>query len=328
MKGMPMNLRIDDTISGFIQYIRTGTRRGARNPKWLLMFIISRFEIFRMMMISFRQNAYNYDLEKSLFKKLDASKVVETLKEDGCCLGINLPSESLNELLSYVEAADCYGDGDCQLGFPYNQKEEAKRKSGRRFVRADYFNATLDCPAIEKLACDPKILEIASQYLGGEPLFTGSRLWWLFKKELEDKALLLRNMTFLSLRKSAREGSYFFHYDLDDYRCLKFFFYLTEVDEQDGHVCIRGSHKKKKFSHLLSLSRRRPDADVRSFYHDESIVNIYGKPGSGFAEDTFCFHKATVPTNRDRLVLLLQFTLNDYRNKTDTVEPILLRRCV
>jgi hypothetical protein len=323
-----MNFHIYDNASRFYQYIKTGARRGARNPKWLLMFIISRFKVFRTVMTSSHQNDCSYEIEKSLFKKLDVDKVVETLKEDGCCLDIDLPNESLNELLSFAEAADCYGDGNYELGFPYTQREEAKRKSDRKFVSADYFNATINCPTVEKIAQDPKILEIASQYLGGKPLFTGSRLWWLFKKKVEDKALLLSNMTFLSLRKSAREGSYFFHYDLDDYRCLKFFFYLTEVDEKDGHVCVRGSHEKKKFIHLFSLSRRRPDQDVRNFYDDESVVTIYGKPGSGFAEDTFCFHKATIPTSGDRLVLLLQFTLNDYRNKTNIVEPNLLRRCV
>ncbi len=323
-----MNLRIDDTVSRFYQYIKTGARRGARNPKWLLMFILSRFETFRLMMIPSRLHPYNYEMERSLFKKLDVDKVVKTLKEDGCCLDINLPNDSLDELLSFVGEADCYGDGNYELGFPYTEKEEATKKSGKKLVGADYFNAAVDCPTIEKIARDPKILEIASQYLGGEPLFTGSRLWWLFKKKVEDKALLLRNMTFLSLRKNTREGSYFFHYDLDDYRCLKFFFYLTEVDTADGHVCVRGSHKKKKFSHLFSLSRRRPDAEIRKSYDDESVTTIYGKPGFGFAEDTFCFHKATIPTKNDRLVLLLQFTLNDYRNKTDLVESSLLRRCV
>lgn len=42
-------------------------------------------------------------------------------------------------------------------------------------------------------------------------------------------------------------------------------------------------------------------------------MNICEKAAFGFAEDQFCFHKATTPSQRERLVLQITFTLNKYR---------------
>lgn len=313
-------------LSRYYRYLRAGTERGARNPRWLFMFVFSRFRIFRSLMTSSRKSSSSYAIQESIFQELDVDSTVKDLKEDGSCLGIKLPPDVLHELLEFVHSSSCYANGDRELGFPYARKTEAEEKFGQSFVRADYFNAVLLCPTIGKLVHDPKILEVASQYLGGKPLFTGSRLWWLFAKKEEDQALLTSEMTLLSLKKTPREGSYFFHYDLDDYRCLKFFFYLTAVDVSGGpHCCVRGSHKMKKISHLFSPSRRRPDKEIEDFYGSENIKTICGEPGSGFIEDTFCFHKATIPSTKDRLVLLIQFSLNDYKNQTDVVAPSLLK---
>jgi hypothetical protein len=317
------------TLSRYYQYLEAGTKRGAKNPKWLLMFIFSRFKIFRFLMTLAYKNSSSHAIQESIFKELDVARAVQDLREEGSYLEIKLPSDSLEQLLEFVRSSNCYANGDCELGFPYARKREAEKKYGQSFVRADYFNAALLCPTIGQLAHDPKILEIASQYLGGEPLYTGSRLWWLFAKREEDKALLMSEMTLLSLKKTTREGSYFFHYDLDDYGCLKFFFYLTEVDASGGpHCCVRGSHEKKKISHLFSPSRRRPDKEIQDFYGSENIKTICGEPGSGFIEDTFCFHKATIPSRKDRLVLLIQFTLNDYENQTDAVDSSLLKSLI
>jgi hypothetical protein len=318
-----------DILSRFYRYLRTGTKRGARNPRWLLMFILSRFRISRSLMISFHKNSSNYEIRESIFQELDVDNSVKSLKEDGSYVGIMLPPDFLYELLKVVHNSSCYGNGNFELGFPYAHKRKAEKKYGQSFVRAEYFNAVLLCPTILKLAHDPKILEIASRYLGGKPLFTGSRLWWLFTKTEEEMTLLLREMTLLSLKKTITEGSYFFHYDLDDYCCLKFFFYLTKVDFSGGpHCCVRGSHERKKISHLFSPSRRCPDKDIQDFYGSENIRTICGEPGFGFLEDTFCFHKATIPSAEDRLMLMIQFTLNDYGNQTDIVDSSLLKNFI
>lgn len=109
-------------------------------------------------------------------------------------------------------------------------------------------------------------------------------------------------------------GNYQFHYDLDDYSCLKFMFYLRDVDAHNGpHVCVKGSHTKKKLRRQWSLVRETSDQDIMECYGHEKIVTIYEKAGVGFVEDTFCFHKGVLPVSGDRLILEIKFGLNDFR---------------
>ena len=108
-----------------------------------------------------------------------------------------------------------------------------------------------------------------------------------------------------------------FHYDLDDYRFLKFFFYLTDVDDKSGpHICVRASHKYKKFSHIL-LRKRETDREIIDSYGEESLVTICGEAGFGFVEDPLCFHKGLTPTHKDRLLLQIEFATTDYGMQND-----------
>lgn len=290
-------------------------QRAAKNPKWLLMFILGRFKITRSTVAFFskRPLTQKYAVDDSIFEDFNVDDVVESLKRDGLYLGLKLPKNVLQEILDFSMSTNCYGDSDYESSFLYAKKQQAEEKYGKTFVRGDYFNASLNCPAIKKIGSDPKLLAIAAKYLNTEPVLIGSRMWWLFVVKEQSYDL--------------NKGAYFFHYDVDDYQCLKFFFYLTDVDLSSSyHVCVRGSHKKKKLAYLLSLFKLRSDKEIIDYYGEEDIVPICGEAGFGFAENTFCFHKATPPTSKERLILQLQFTMNDYNNSNDFVDPSLLKK--
>jgi Phytanoyl-CoA dioxygenase (PhyH) len=177
-----------------------------------------------------------------------------------------------------------------------------------------YFNTALLCPAIQKLQTDPKLLAIAEKYLEHEPVHQGNQLWWNFACE--------------TTYKQRSQTGQIFHYDLDDYRFLKFFFYLTDVDATSGpHVCVRGSHKQKKLSHTW-LRKRETDADIIGYYGLESLVTICGKAGLGFVEDPLCFHKGITPTHKDRLILQIEFATTDYRMQHDIRDVSMMMKCV
>ena len=168
------------------------------------------------------------------------------------------------------------------------------------------------CPTIKELASDPILLEIASKYLGTEAIFTGTRLWWIFPV---DEASY----------NPIRIASYF-HYDVDDYNSLRFFFYLTDVDIDSGsHLYVRGSHRRKRFANLLSPFKQCSDEEIANYYGKENIVNICGEAGFGFAEDTFCYHKASRPKAKSRLILQLQYAMNDYGVHSDVINDFKLR---
>jgi hypothetical protein len=54
-------------------------------------------------------------------------------------------------------------------------------------------------------------------------------------------------------------------------------------------------------------------------YGAERIQVISGNSGTGFIEDSFCFHKGQEPTARDRLVFQLRYAFRDYGNQSDAV---------
>lgn len=141
--------------------------------------------------------------------------------------------------------------------------------------------------------------EIAARYLENDPVLIGSQVWWTFARQeaVNDRS----------------HGFFRFHYDLEDYRFLKFMFYLTDVDLSSGcHICVKGSHKKKKLRDQFSLFRDRSDKDIIDYYGSENVVTICGQAGSGFAEDPFCFHKGTIPVGKNRLILEIKFASNNY----------------
>ena len=273
----------------------------ARQPKWALMFIFSRIHAFRFLVrrLSKRPSTITYEKKRSVLEDLETENVVGALKRDGLYVGIVLPEHLLQEILCFSNDAAYLGDKESQFRFSFADKEMQEDKYGKKFTWGNNFEAISLCPAVRKLAQDPKLWEIAALYFETAPVLLGSQIWWTF---------------FTGATPEGRmRGSYQFHYDLDDYSCLKFMFYLKDVDAHNGpHVCVKGSHRKKKLRHQWSLVRETSDQDIMECYGHEKIVTIYERAGVGFVEDTSCFHKGVLPVNGDRLVLEIKFGLNDF----------------
>ncbi len=279
-----------------------------RNPKWLLMRKISRFGFGRTLMrylshSSSKLYQSSSTTSYSVFSKIDVDEAVTQIKTEGFYLGLQLPEETVKEILEFATNTACYGNRKSQLGFYYHEKKQAEIQSQKKIKVGCYFNTAQLCPAISKLQNDSQLLAIATRYLEREPIHQGNQLWWSFAGVSSDW--------------ERRQNAQMFHYDLDDYRFLKFFFYLTDVDEKSGpHICIRGSHKNKKLSHVL-LRKRETDKDIIDWYGEESVVAICGQAGFGFIEDPLCFHKGLTPSHKDRLLLQIEFATTDYGMQND-----------
>ncbi|MGL5942319.1 MAG: hypothetical protein ACRC2S_18475 [Waterburya sp.] len=242
-----------------------------------------------------------YQEEDSLFQDLEVEQAVESVQRLGYCLGINLPPGILNEITQFAYSSSIQARSHSNLTFTYADKKQLRTEdSSDTCIRGFYPDARSRVSAINKLENDPKLLKIAAQYLGCEPALIRTDLSWCFVGER-------------SLYEQNGDAQILFHYDLDDYQALKFFFFLTDVDLSSGpHVCIRGSHKKKKLTHQLSLLIGRSDDEIFDYYGEKNLVTIQGQAGFGFAEDTFCFHRGTPPISRDRLMLQIEFAVNNY----------------
>lgn len=135
------------------------------------------------------------------------------------------------------------------------------------------------------VANNPKVLEFVAGYIGCKPTISNINLWWSYPAN------------------QAKEAQ-FFHRDVDDYKFIKLFVYLTDVDENSGpHVYIPGSVNSNK---LLKI-RRYSDEEVSKCFLEKQVY--IAKKGTAILEDTYGIHKGQVPTSSKRLLLQIQYGL-------------------
>lgn len=279
-------------------------------PKCALMTVLGRFYCFRRLYKLYKTNKKKiskgnalslYDDHSTGVEASCLEQIVGELNKSGLFVGISLSAQDLLALKRFTSAATFFGDKDYRYGFLISQKSEAEERHGRPFHLAECSQVQLrQCPVVARISQEPIFTEIAAQYFGVQPVCLGSRLFWTFANESE--------------AYDNREANCYFHYDLDDYGCLRFFFYLTDVDQLSGpHICVRGSHRKKNLAHILTRSHAgHTDEAIESYYGAQDIISVNGKAGLGFIEDAMCFHKATRPLAKDRLILQVTFTINNY----------------
>jgi len=241
--------------------------------------------------------------ESSVLGNLDVDAIAATIETDSCYQGLQLPEDVVQELLNFASSTVGYINRDSKRPYPYKGTEKVGVDLPENSRVCSYMSNTMLSSTVKKLIEDPGILAIAAKFLGAPPVHMGSEISWSFP--VAGNHLQQRN------------AAQVFHYDLDDYRFIKFFFYLTDVDMSSGaHTYIRGTHKGKKFLHQL-ISTRCADIDdekILECYDAQNVVNVCGKAGFGFVENPLCFHRGTLPTEKPRLMLQLEYTINDYGN--------------
>lgn len=150
-------------------------------------------------------------------------------------------------------------------------------------------------PVASDLTFDPLFASISAAYFGCRPDFDFVTMWWTTAKGLRD------------LSGAAQQ----FHYDMDRFCFLKFFVYLTDVDERNGpHIFVRRSHRRKPKA--LRRDGRFEDAEVVQHYPESEIMRITGSRGMMFAADTRGLHKGQPVLQGDRLVLQLEFCVSRF----------------
>jgi len=251
------------------------------------------------------------------FPGTDARALSAAVERDGLAVGLKLPASAVAELLEVARTNPCWIERNRKLGFLPERIEEARRRLGRPFLIAQYMNILRRSKLVARLAEDPVLLEVAARYLGARPVLVGVNMWWSYPEPADADA-----------RDFAAQ---MFHYDLDDFKFIKFFFYLTDVDATAGpHVVVRGTHRHKRrgsFREQFAV-RRYTDEEVRAAYGEEKIITIEGPAGTGFIEDTICIHKGTAPVAKSRLVLQVQYALNDFGNQNDDADESSLEMLV
>lgn len=211
-----------------------------------------------------------------------ASRLADLLRK-GFSTGLRLTSSCVSAVLAELSQSTLVEDGSGRR-IPHDQ---AVRETGSAALR--WMNPHQTSPLLRALALEPRLLDVAERYLGCPPILHSSQIWLLHPPTAD----------------AASSAEYGWHYDIDDFRFLKVFFYLSDTAATRGqHMLVSGSHRDLRPHRLLH--RRLADGDVRQRYDEADIRRMDGGPGDGFFEDTWLYHRATPPSST-RIMLQVEY---------------------
>lgn len=267
-------------------------------PLWAVMFAFSRINAARRLerFISSAPHREPAEVSQTVFPGLDLPQIVSTLIDEGVWRGLQLPGSIIAEIRAFAEVHPCFTKDLPQKGFLAGDYEKENASRARDILAAYYFEGAEQCDAVMKLRQDETFHSIASAYLGQPAILMRTRLWWSFPAT---------RITDGDLHLAAQNR---FHFDIDGWRTLKFFFYLTPTDDGAGpHQYIRTSHRRRKLKHQFTPTTGRPTPQLADFYDPGEFVTIVGGEGFGFIEDPFVFHTGTLCRDTPRLMLEIGF---------------------
>ena len=212
-------------------------------------------------------------IRQDLFPELEVNEVVNSLNGKGYANGVKVPAEYVTKIVQYCE--------------------NTRLRS--------YWNPHKECDAIDSIARNATIVEIARRYLGAEPVLWLTLLRWSFGDAAQERKVL----------SSTHEGPLeydgnAFHYDILDYKSLTIFIYLTDVDPPSGpHVVIEGTHATKSFADISHIILS--DTVAHQKFGDR-VRMIQGQKGTMWFEETSCYHKAS-RCQTERLMLSIDYVL-------------------
>jgi ectoine hydroxylase-related dioxygenase (phytanoyl-CoA dioxygenase family) len=228
----------------------------------------------------------------SIFRQEMVDTAVRSLHADGVAAGFDLPAGIVAAIREYAERSTCRRSGD-RRQFTFSEAINGKLPDDKPVVLGIVDNPRA-CLEINRLCTDPILLAVASQYLGYCPQNVEARLYWSFVCSVTREDRLAQWQTID------------YHFDVDGYNFIYANFYITDIDKDSGpHTYIRSSHKRKPWRMLLHSANQTDEAIFKSFGKDNEVL-VEGAAGYGFMEDASCYHRATPPKTRERLMLQLR----------------------
>jgi hypothetical protein len=267
-------------------------------PSWILMFLFARTLLGRRIERRLHRADYGRALPapESALGAIDLNAFAGEIVTNGVAVGLQLPQAMVHEILDFAATNLCFSRDRQTDGFLPKDIAEANGRRDRDVIAAHYFEAVEKSRAIVRLSQDAALLSVARAYIGSEPVLIRIRLWWSFPaKRLSDQ----------DLHSAAQEK---YHFDMNGWRTLKFFFYLTQTNGQSGaHRCIPGSHVHRPLKHQLTLTVGRAVEELEACFGKDRFLTISGDAGFGFAEDPFLFHTGSLCKDQPRLILEIEY---------------------
>ena len=286
-------------------FAQTRYRSFVEDPDFFWMRNFGRFEFVRnwkTYAYSSNQSAVQEITSDSILTKHSIAEISQGISNDGYYQGLQLAPQALDALLQFAKSHPCYANRNPRLPFYIHQREQFEANLSKPLKLAGYMGTHETFEVFQKLKQDPVLLAIAAQYLGHEPKYHRGELAWSFPVQ--------------STESEKRAAAQVLHCDINDYRTIKFFFYLTDVTPECGpHIYLEGTNRNRKFVHQLLGQRCAsiPDKVLIETYGVDRLKTVCGPAGFGFVGDPYTFHQGTVPTKTPRLLLQMEFGINTYK---------------
>ena len=219
---------------------------------------------------------------------LDTKQYEDEIYQRGFSSIFKIPKDSLKRLIDFCNSSAFYGqysNGEVYIDYDNPIKPDSSEDLW-------YLNKTIynDCKEARDLAHNRDLVNVASAYLGREPKLFNTHAWWSFPPKSDGYV-----------------HNYGFHYDIDSYKFVKFFIYLTDVDADSGpHVIVANTHKSKTW--FQKKHRRLTEGQANKMFNKDDIHILTGEAGDGFFEDTFAYHKGTTP-RKSRLIFQVEYSI-------------------
>lgn len=152
-------------------------------------------------------------------------------------------------------------------------------------------NTLVQNKTVREIIFDPTFRTIAARYLECQPILDIVTMWWSVPFN----------------QQATAQSAQMYHFDMDRFKFLKFFFYITDVHSDNGpHCYIEGSHIT--IPKQARKDGRLNDEELLSCYSKDLFKEFTGKKGTILAVDTRGFHKGKPLVKDNRLLFQIQFS--------------------
>lgn len=147
----------------------------------------------------------------------------------------------------------------------------------------------VDYPELLSVALDPAVLAAVGDYLGTLPVLRLMQVFWTPPHS-----------------SGTLDGSQFFHYDHDDDKEVKLFFYIDDMDEEGGPFTFLDRQASARVTAGLQpfKSRRYHDDDIFGRAKPDEVLRFTGGAGTGaFVDTSNCLHFGARVSDKGRLLV-------------------------
>jgi hypothetical protein len=278
-------------------FFSRAVRRLRRDKGAVVRYTLGRFYAVRRAYAfqrRLRRGARPQDLAQSIFPGVDVAAALDSIRDTSVYYPVMLPAGMVRELRAFAETSPLRSFDLEGREFFLEDVRDGHLSDGSVITWA-HVKHIQEHPLANRIAFDPKALEVISRYFGYTPSRADIWMFWSFSSGLTNE----------DRRKAGQTIDY--HFDVHSLNFAYAAYYLTDTNRDNGaHQMVRGSHRRKPFSWLFG-SAKQPDERVEAQYGRENVLTIEGPAGTGFWQDSSCYHKALPPEKGVRLLLQARY---------------------